>query len=282
MGLGGRSYWRRDSDAGDGFFGGARMTLPRPGPAVGGLLIANLVLFVLQSFLPSLEAALAVIPERGMEVWRYFTFQFLHANTIHILFNLLGLYFLGMHLEQTWGSRRFLAFYLACGVVAGLTHVAATFLFHQPAGFPLVGASGGVFAVLAACAILFPHLQVVLLLFPVPIRLAAVILIVLSALFLLSGRESETAHAAHFGGMAAGALWVGLGPRLRRAREEARQKIQRGAWQRRLQREQKEQEEVDRILDKIRREGLHRLSPREKRILQDATEKQRQRDQRAR
>jgi membrane associated rhomboid family serine protease len=197
---------------------------------------------------------------------------------MHILFNMLGLYFLGMYLERAWGTKRFLVFYLTCGVIAGLTHVAFSFLLDQPDWIPLVGASGGVLAVLAACAILFPHIRVVMLLFPVPIRFAALILIVISVLFMLTGEQGGTAHAAHFGGMVAGGLWVWLGPRLRNARADAQQRINNGAWERKMRREQQTQAEVDRILDKIRREGIGSLSSREKRILQDATEKQRKQD----
>ncbi|MBN1942944.1 MAG: hypothetical protein JW849_06585, partial [Phycisphaerae bacterium] len=93
-----------------------------------------------------------------------------------------------------------------------------------------------------------------------------------------TGQEDGTAHAAHFGGMVAGGLWVWLGPRIGSARAEARRKINHGAWERKMRREQQDQAEVDRILDKIRREGLQSLSSREKRILQNATEKQRHQD----
>lgn len=284
MGLGNRPYWKDDQPGGSfmgGYYGsGMRHGLPKPTPAVMWLLIVNFAMFILQNILGgTFTLSLSAVPMYWWQPWRYVTFQFLHGGVMHILFNMLGLYFLGVYLERAWGTKRFLGFYLTCGVIAGLTHVAFSFLFRQPTWVPLVGASGGVLAVLAACAILFPHIQVVLLLFPVPIRFAAILFIVISVLFMLTGEQGGTAHAAHFGGMVAGGVWVWLGPRLRNAREGARQRINHGAWERKVRREQQNQAEVDRILDKIRREGIQSLSAREKRILQDATEKQRKQDQ---
>jgi membrane associated rhomboid family serine protease len=282
MGLGNRPYWRGDPQSfrgGGGFPGGGmRMGLPRPGPGVGGLLIANLVMFVLQHLIPTLTFALAAIPALWWQPWRYITFQFLHGDLFHILFNMIGLYFLGMYLERAWGTRRFLVFYLVCGVISGLTHVALTYLFHQSPNNYLIGASGGVYAVIAACAILFPNIQLILMFFPVPIRFAALLFFLIAFLSILSGDGGGISHAAHFGGMVAGGVWVWLGPRLRNARAEARQRINNGAWERKMRRQQQDQAEVDRILDKIRREGIGSLSSREKRILQDATEKQRRQD----
>lgn len=289
MGLGNRTYWRDGGDQGHGggyggggfgggMGGGMRMGLPRPGRAVGGLLIANLVMFVLQNLIRSLTFALAVVPIVWWQPWRYITFQFLHGGVFHLLFNMLGLYFLGMYLERAWGTRRFLVFYLVCGAVSGLTHVVLTYLLRQSTSIPLIGASGGVYAVIAACAILFPHIRLILMFFPVPIRFAALLFLGIALLSMLSGEGGGVAHAAHFGGMVAGALWVWLGPRLRDARAEARQKINNGAWDRKVRREQQNRAEVDRILDKIQHEGLQNLSSREKRILQDATEKQRNKD----
>lgn len=288
MSLGNRPYWRGDPQGGsEGYYGsgirhggGMGIGLPKPTPAVMGLLIANFVIFVLEyAFGPQDVFSLAaVVPAVWWQAWRYITFQFLHGGVFHILFNMLGLYFLGMYLERTWGAKRFLVFYLTCGVISGLTHVALTFVFHQSPYDPLVGASGGVYAVIAACAILFPQIRLILMFFPVPIRFAAVLFFIIAFLSMMTGEGGGIAHAAHFGGMVAGGLWVWLGPRLRDARAGARRKINNGAWERKIRREQQDRAEVDRILDKIRREGIQSLSSREKRILQDATEKQRNQD----
>ena len=176
MGMHNRTYWKDGSSGrfggGGGYGGGGGMSmgLPKPGPAVGGLLIANLIMFIIQQISPEVNNWLTVIPALWWEVWRYITFQFLHANVIHILFNMLGLYFLGNYLERSWGPKRFMRFYLICGAFAGFTHVALTFLFEQNPNIPLLGASGGVYAVIMACAILFPGIRLLLMFFPVPVE----------------------------------------------------------------------------------------------------------------
>ncbi|MBN1942592.1 MAG: rhomboid family intramembrane serine protease, partial [Phycisphaerae bacterium] len=191
MSLGNRPYWRGEQGSREGYYssgirygGGMRMGLPKPTPAVLWLLIANVAMFILQQLIPSLTVSLAAVPVLWWQPWRYITFQFLHGGPWHLVMNMIGLYFLGMYLERAWGTKRFLVFYLTCGVIAGLTNVALTFLFHQSPYILLLGASGGVLAVLAACAILFPHIQLILMFFPVPIRFAAILLIVISALFI--------------------------------------------------------------------------------------------------
>ena len=164
--------------------------MPRPGRVVGRLLIINIVVFFLQHvFLRNwLVDWFAVVPARWWEIWRYVTFQFLHGGFGHIFFNMLALYFLGMMLEADWGGRRFLAFYLVCGVVAGIAHVLLTPVLNQPTWVPLIGASGGVYAVLLACAVFFPRIRIlVYFLFPVPIRVVAAIFLGIALFNVLLG-----------------------------------------------------------------------------------------------
>ena len=286
MGMHNRPYWQ---DSGSGGYGrgygggtGMSMGLPKPGPAVGGLLIANFVMFVAQHIVPdnAIETWLTVIPAVWWQAWRYLTFQFLHGGIFHILFNMLGLYFLGMYLERAWGSKRFLRFYLICGAFAGVSHVAMTFLFGWNPYIPLLGASGGVYAVIIACAILFPGIQLILMFFPVPIRFAAVLFFVIAGLSLLSGEGGGISHAAHFGGMVLGGAWVLLGPRIRQASHDAQARAQKGAWEKKMRKEQASREQIDKILDKIKERGIGSLSNKEKKILQDATEQQRREDAR--
>jgi hypothetical protein len=119
-----------------------------------------------------------------------------------------------------------------------------------------------------------------LLFFPVPIRLAAILFFVIAGLNLLTGGGSAISHAAHFGGMVAGGLWVLVGPKVGDIKVETRQRVKEGAWKRKIEAEAREQEEIDAILQKIRRDGIGSLTSKEKRTLQQATEKQRQRDRR--
>ncbi len=281
-----RTYWRDDNSGrfggGGGSYGGGGMSmgLPKPGPAVGGLLITNIVMFVIQHIVPATDVWLTVIPAYWWEAWRYITFQFLHGSVFHILFNMIGLYFLGNYLERAWGAKRFLTFYLVCGAFAGLTHVVLTFLFNWNPDIPLLGASGGVYAVIIACAILFPGIQLILMFFPVPIRFAALLFFIISFLSLLSGDGGGVSHAAHFGGMVLGGAWVWLTPKIKQASADAQAKVQQGVWEKKMRNEQATRAEIDKILDKIKQKGIGSLSNKEKKILQDATEQQRREDAR--
>jgi membrane associated rhomboid family serine protease len=116
---------------------------------------------------------------RRLQPWRLIGYQFLHSREMfwHIIVNMFGLYFLGPGLERSWGSRKFLAFYLICGASGGILY-SLLVRVGLPGGGPMVGASGAVLGVIAACAILFPHIVLVFFVFPVPIRVMAVLLAV--------------------------------------------------------------------------------------------------------
>lgn len=295
MGLHDRPYWRDDFDRGGGKgFGKIFVGMPKPTSVVKWLLLANIAVFVLQIFFdrPVATASgiraghmtqwLGVTGAEWWQLWRYVTFQFQHGGLIHLLFNMLGLYFLGRILEESWGTKRFLTFYLSCGAFAGLCHVVMTFAF-SPADThtPLIGASGGVYAVVLACAILFPQIRLILFLFPVPIRFAAALFIGIAVYNLLSGIASGgfvggISDAAHLGGAVAGAFWVWGLPRLRRGLVSTRITRGKGAWQRKLQKEADQQAEIDRILHKIHQRGIGSLTPGEKHILKNATQQQQQ------
>ncbi len=290
MGLHDRQYWREDFDQGERGSGGPRFRgilggMPKPTSMVKWLLIANIVVFVLQ-LTPEhvVEKAFAVIPSAWWQLWRYATFQFLHGGLLHLLFNMLGLYFLGMILEGAWGAKRFLVFYLSCGAFAGLCHVVMTFAF-DPTHIErtLVGASGGVFAIVLVCAVLFPQIRLIFFLFPLPIRFVAALFIGLAVYNLLSGIArggfvGVISDAAHLGGAAAGAFWIWVLPRFRKSFTNARTKRSSGAWQRKLLKQADEQAEIDRILYKIHEQGIASLTAGEKRTLKNAT-RQQQRDE---
>ena len=295
MGMHNRSYWREgdyEVDRAEGMSFG----MPRPGRAVGSLLAINFTVYLLQIFLNNgtvqhpygyLTSWLGLSVGDFWQVWRYVTFQFLHGGVWHLLLNMLGLYMLGSPLEQHWGGRRFLKFYLLCGATAGLAYVALGSLASLPHDLPIIGASGGVYAVLLTCAILFPAFRIVFILFLVPIRLAAVIifagmtLMTLSA-FVAGSGVNAMSDVAHLGGAAAAAVWIWLIPRLRLARLNRAGALNQGGWLRRMYREKIEQEEVDRILDKIHTDGITSLTSKERHILKEATQRQQEEDRRLR
>lgn len=250
--------------------GGYILSLPRPPRVTLGLIIACAGVFLL-GITPDLRAVihsyLSLPSSRAAEVWRLITFQFVHAGTGHFLWNMIGLYFFGPPLERAWRGRKFLAFYLVCGAVAGVCYLLLSVFVGM--GTFLVGASGGVLACLMACAILYPHFLVIVF----PIRWVAAFYAVFY--FLGVVYERDLSGAAHLGGMAAGAVWLWVVPRARAAGAGFRGRLREGAWQRRLQQRQAEQEEVDRILQKIHDQGLQSLTPKERRTLQQASRRER-------
>lgn len=298
MGIHDRPYMKDDRRPGygpSGGHGGFTLGMPRPGKAVKYLLMLNVGVFVVQVLLytagkAQLGAYLGVTVSGFWQVWRYLTFQFLHStgNLFHLGLNMLGLYMLGTPLEQHWGTKRFLRFYLSCGVAAGAVYVVLFRALMPPElwGIPLIGASGGVYGILLAAAVLFPHFRLILFLFPVPIRLAAVIVFGGMGLFMLTslrGGEGVFApgfwsHAAHLGGAVAAAVWIWLVPRFRGAGQRTRLKIDQGAWQRKMKRRADDEAEIDRLLQKIHERGINGLSRKERRKLQAATKRQQQED----
>jgi membrane associated rhomboid family serine protease len=192
-------------------------------PATRAIIVANAVMFFLQKFFdgPALHRlALWPLQTPLFRPWQLITYAFLHANFMHIFFNMFAVFMFGRALEDVWGSRRFLAYYFASVLAAGLTQLSVTLLTDM--GYPTEGASGGVFGILLAFALLFPR-QRIMLLFP-PIPMPAWVFVTGYAvieLFLgVTGTQEGVAHFAHLGGMLGGALviayWHATG-RMRRA-----------------------------------------------------------------
>lgn len=250
----------------------------------------------LQKFLQftTAQALMYFSPSTGLEggqFWRFLGFQFLHANLSHLLFNMLGLFFFGPTVERHLGGKRFLAFYLLCGIFgafmylllnAGGLAAAAAFggevripglLFNNP-WTPLVGASAGVFGVLMAGAYLIPN-ATVLLFFVIPMRLAtlAYALVAIAILSVLMGSQNAGGEAAHLGGAIAGYFFIRRPHLLHDFFDVLRRfdPSSKGFGGRRGGGGLKRQAEVDRILAKINRSGLQSLSEAERKTLRDAS-----------
>jgi len=219
----------------------------------------------------------------GGQLWRILTFQFLHDGLWHLLGNMLGLFFLGPIVERWLGSRRFLAFYLLCGVSGSIMYVLlwGMGILINSSAVPLIGASAGVFGILMAAALIAPNVNVLLFfILPVPLKYVIWGALFIAAAVVIGGGNNAGGEAAHLGGAALGFLLIkypgylnwadGLGARLRGpspAQREARQR------QRAKQQQAAEQQEVDRILDKVRQHGMQSLTGKEKKTLQRATER---------
>jgi membrane associated rhomboid family serine protease len=198
--------------------------------------------------------------------------MFLHADFWHIFFNMLMTWFLGTTLESVWGPKRFLKYYISCGL--GGAVFSAVFTFGGP---PVIGASGAVFGLYLAYAMLFPNNYVyIYFLFPVKAKHLVTFLAVIQLVYGLSG-SAGIAYFAHLGGMAAGLLF--FKQEIKRTRLWARltgwlfsysQENKKNDW------EVQESAKIDSILDKIAAKGFENLSATEKRILENYSRKQKE------
>ena len=176
-------------------------------PVVKNLLIINGLVFLATIMFGNLIDVLALYPLNSgrFNPYQLITHMFTHAGIAHILFNMFALWSFGTILEQRWGSRRFLIFYLLCGLAAAGAHL---FLTQGAA----VGASGAVMGLLAAFAVRFPNLT--LFMFPIPFPVKAKYAIaVIAAIDLFGGLTptgSNIAHFAHLGGLVMGLLLTTL------------------------------------------------------------------------
>jgi len=151
-------------------------------------------------------------------VYQLVTYGFLHANFWHLFFNMLMLWMFGSMLETAWGSRRFWEFYLVGVLGAALGTVALAYTIgkfvHLAQGTPTVGASGGIYAILMACAMLFGDQEVYMFPLPVAIRLKYLVgILAFIALISALGSASETANVAHLSGLVFGYLYLRFVPR---------------------------------------------------------------------
>lgn len=178
-------------------------------PVVLNLIIINVIVFVAQYLLDNtggqsgwLTNKLALYSyDTGLfKPYQLVTHMFAHGGFFHILFNMYALWLFGAVLEKTWGPKRFLIFYLVCGLAAGLTQM---FLVSQGAA---IGASGAVMGLLAAFAYTFPNVEFFILPIPFPIK-AKYLAMVYAAIDIFggfSGGGDGVAHFAHLGGLAMG------------------------------------------------------------------------------
>ncbi len=140
--------------------------------------------------------------------WQLITYQFMHAGFFHIFFNMFILWMFGMEIENLWGSKKFLTFYLITGIVGGLFQIILSpLLIGGPYG-PTIGASGSIMGVMVAFAMLFPNRYIyIYFLIPVKVKYAIVFLVLLD-LFAVNGSGDNIAHFVHIGGALYGFLYM--------------------------------------------------------------------------
>jgi len=235
-----------------------------------------------------------------LEVWRLVTFQFLHGGFLHIFFNMFALWIFGPLVEQQLGRKRYLAFYLTCGIFGGLMYLVLNLIgslgIPMPGALkveiwtPLIGASAGVFGVLMACAYIAPKAIVRLLFPPIAIQMRWFVYgyFAIALYNLLAEGRNQGGDAAHVGGALAGYFFIRRphllrdffdvfgdsrkGPKRKKPKPGPRSKAPisgKGASE--------NAGNVDKILDKINREGLASLTEAEKRTLAEHSRRERDR-----
>lgn len=267
-------------------FGGAQFGGYHLTPWVKRLLIINAAVFVATLALPWLIGYLAFQPSAILfRPWTLLTYMFTHGGFWHVFFNLLALFFFGPPIEDRWGSNEFIKYYLICGL--GAAAFSFLFAFHSP----VVGASGAVYGVMLAFAMLWPNVPIYIWgIFPVKAKWLVVALAALSFISALGGSSDGVAHFAHLGGFAAGFLYIKMdgatgNPLQKMKKLVTRRKfkvvpgaaaIKKEADKPRRRDEDRQLDEVDRVLDKISTQGMASLTPEERKLLDEVSKRYRQ------
>jgi membrane associated rhomboid family serine protease len=267
-------------------------------PAVRNLILINVAIFLGMMLLPrqvqgALVGMFGLTPELvipGGRVWQLGTYMFLHSlqGIGHVFFNMFALWVFGTSLEQWWGTRQFLKYYFITGIGAGLLQMAAAFIAGgMDPRIPIIGASGAVWGLMAAFAVTFPDRRIYLwFLVPIKARTFVIVFGILELALALQSPHGGVARWAHIGGALVGFVYLNRGEILRRYRRLAAGNAGPGGRGRRpghrdpVMTDEElrwREDERDRILDKIGREGPMSLTPEEKKFLEDAAERARRR-----
>jgi membrane associated rhomboid family serine protease len=249
----------------------------RATPVVGALLIINVVVFVMTHLVTTVPwfELFGLVPTlviKRFMFWQVGTYMFLHSGIMHITLNMLMLWFFGPGIESAWGRRDFLRYYFITGIGAALCSILAAF----GSATPIVGASGAIFGILVAYAMIYPETVILIFFFfPMRIKHAVLLLAGINLFGALSSPGSDIAYVAHLGGGLCGYLYLKyetLGFSFRRSGMRWLKKGI-GAFLLPRKRERNTLEDIDRILDKIAEHGIESLSYEERRTLERKSRK---------
>jgi membrane associated rhomboid family serine protease len=245
-------------------------------PAVKYLILVNSGIFISELLLGlKWSTLLGLAPAyfwRGY-IWQPVTYMFLHGGIFHLFFNMLVLWMFGTTLESRWGPRRFLIFYFICGVGAGLLNAVVT----PSSPIPIVGASGAIYGLLMAFAILFPNQLIYIWgIFPLRAKYFVIVIGLVEFMTAVSASQGGVAHFAHLGGMLFGLVYMKWDDWRKifssRQIEKRRERHLKVVWDREKEK-QGLQKEIDRLLDKIGRSGIDSLTEEEHELLKKTGEK---------
>ena len=177
------------------------------------LIITNVAVFLVLAFSELagshvLISYFGLIPTRvthQLMLWQLVTYMFLHAEILHLFFNMLTLFMFGNDLERHWGTERFLKYYFITGIGAGV----CSWLVAMDSAAATIGASGAIYGLLLAYGLLYPN-RIIFLNFLIPVKVKYLVLLMGAIAFFssLSGRESGISHIAHLGGMLVGLVFL--------------------------------------------------------------------------
>jgi membrane associated rhomboid family serine protease len=252
-------------------------------PMVKNLIIINCIVFLLE-FIPVFDivGTFGLVPAlvtHKFFLWQLLTYMFLHGGFFHLLFNMFILWMFGSEIEKMWGSREFLRYYFITGIGAGIL----TVLTSWNSMIPTIGASGAIYGILVAFAVLFPNRLIYLyFLFPIKAKHLVIIFVVIELYASLHSSNTGIANIAHLGGMLVGYFYIKGNRHFGSLFDRTRDMLQKGRIKIRVVDDEVsgqgnstddiEDDEIDRILDKITEEGIGNLTEEEKEILNKASE----------
>lgn len=245
-------------------------------PMVQWLLIANTVIFLLQNAVGFrwMNYRFGLVPlliRENLMYWQFVTYLFLHGDLLHFLFNMFVLWMFGCEIERAWGSRQFLRYYFLTGIGAGIF----TFIFSFNSPIPTIGASGALFGIMVAYALLFPdRLIYVYFLFPVRAKYLVLFFAGLEILASFNHTADGIGHFAHLGGMVVGYLYLKADWRWARFASAVKSwpgRRRLAKIRRQMDKEARILEQVDAVLDRINQVGMENLTKEEKRLLEEAS-----------
>jgi len=240
--------------------------------AIRTIIVINLALYIVQYFAPAGYLKIfGLVPAYVLGrvwIWQLVTYMFLHGGLLHLFFNMLFLWMLGSELERYWGHREFVKYYMVTGVGAGIINA----LVQPHSEVPIIGASGAVFGLIIAFAMAFPNRELLLYFFiRIKAKYFAVLVGLLELIALFALPNAGIARFAHLGGLVVGYFYLTrerYSYAFKRWYGRGRLKMEDSAQRREEEKGRETKAEVDRILDKIGREGMNSLTDRERNFLE--------------
>ena len=261
--------------------------------AVPSLILVCVVIFLFQNMMlrhvgyriydpVTSKLALTAYGIRSLQLWRLVTYMFVHGGFFHLFINMWGLYLFGSMLERRIGSVNFLKLYFISGIVGAFLWLG----FNWSNPIPCVGASGSLFGVMVAAAMMYPNAMIMLLIPPIPLKLKTFVVIyaIIESFSTVTGVDGQVAHLVHLGGLIAGYFYMRSAyPRdtydvlkflklhLRKNTGATHSKTASKKWKF----VDSSANRLDAILDKISTSGINALTEKELEILKEARDKMR-------